>query len=193
MKEDKVTKRYVIVEHYRDSTPGFKEHDDKIIFQSDTFSEISKEFSKYKDYISGFDEYSYYVCDFQNNKNIDLKDKNSYSKFIFKLEQNQINYEYNYLINCLNNKENNCDIKGVKSLKVRYRSGIRIQSILEHTGDEIIVKEVYVILNENKILIRLSDCDKYFTEFGQSALNFILYILSNGADGEKDKNILKSN
>lgn len=193
MKDDKVTKRYAIVEHYRDSTPGFKEHDHKIIFQSDTFLEISKEFSKYKDYVLGFDEYTYYVCDFQNNRNIDLKDKNSYSKFIITLERNQINNEYEYLINCLNNKEKNCDIKGVKSLKIRNRSGIRIQSMLEHAGNEIIVKEVYVILNENKILIRVSDGDKYFTEFGQSALNFILYILSNGADGEKDKNILKSN
>lgn len=76
----KNTKRYAIVEHYRDATPGFKEHVNRLIKEFDDLEEIKKDFTKYKNIIIGYNEYSYYICDFKNDKNISI---DKYSNYIF--------------------------------------------------------------------------------------------------------------
>ncbi len=71
-----IKSHYIVVEHYRDATPGFKEHRNSIMEQSNDLNEIKELFSKYKDHVNGYDEYSYSICDVKNHleENLDSID-----------------------------------------------------------------------------------------------------------------------
>lgn len=63
---NKIEKRYAIVEHYKDYTPGFKDWWNNLIFCSDDITIVKNKFKEYKDYLVGYyEKYTYYICDFE--------------------------------------------------------------------------------------------------------------------------------